>query len=314
MIKVKKYQDRDKDIWNQLISKADNRHFMFQRDYMDYHHDRFVDFSYLVFSDNHLIAVFPGCKQDRLWNSHGGLTFGGLIISSKNNRIGLICEIYDAFFDQLQKDGFHEAFIKPLPSIYHVFSCEGELYALGKEKIIEQLTEVTTTVDLRSRASVSNLRKRQQKKANNYGLSVHRDDDYEPFWRILSARLESKYETEPVHTLTEIIKISAKFPNNISLYKVLDKDKTCLGGCVIFINDTVWHAQYISSTDKGMKLGALDLLFMSLIENAQNAEAHYFDFGISTENNGLFLNRTLAQFKEGFGGRSVIHRKIKVKV
>lgn len=33
----------------------------------------------------------------------------------------------------------------------------------------------------------------------------------------------------------------------------------------------------------------------------------YFDFGISNENNGRFLNRGLIAQKEGFGARTIVH-------
>lgn len=313
-MRIQKYQDKDKNIWDLLVSQADNGHFMFKRDYMDYHRDRFFDCSYFVYLNEEPIAVFPGCKQDNLWNSHGGLTFGGLIINSKNNRILQICEIYRALFEQLRNDGFHEAFIKPLPAIYHIAPCEGELFALSNMKNIETYTEITTTIDLRSLFTVSKLRKRQYKKALKHSLSVQRDSNYTSFWEVLSKGLESKYDTEPVHTSEEMIKLAALFPNNIALHRVLDGQGHCIGGTVIFKTETLWHAQYISSTDDGMEIGALDFLFISLIEDAKKQGLHYFDFGISTEKNGTFLNSGLAQFKEGFGGRSFVHRKVKLEV
>jgi hypothetical protein len=314
MINICPFEKRHKKAWDGLVSSATNGNFMFKRDYMDYHSDRFIDQSYMVFKKKQLIAVLPGCKQDVLWNSHGGLTFGGLMLESKNNRITLICEIYKDFFNILKKDGFVSALIKPLPWIYHTSPCEGEIYALSLFETLEQHTEVTTTVDLRSQPLVSTLRKRQKKKAVKSGLTVHKDNDFASFWVILSMRLESQYRHVPVHSLPEITKLALTFPNHISLYRVLDQDQHCVGGSVIFSTDTLWHAQYISANEVGMKSGALDLLFMYLIDAAKNESKFYFDFGISTEKNGKVLNNPLALFKEGFGGRSVIHRKIRVNL
>lgn len=314
MITFQKYQVENKDIWDLVVMQAENNHFMFQRDYMDYHSDRFQDHSYLVFKDAQPIAVLPGCQKSDMWSSHAGLTFGGLILTAKSNRISLVCEIYKAFFGHLKNEKFKHAFIKPLPLIYHKIPCEGELYALSRETIVEQITEVTTTVDLRVGARASKLRKRQYKKAVNKGLTICKDNRYDIFWDILTARLGDKYETAPVHTLSEMQKLSAAFPDNISLYRVLDSDKNCVGGTVIFQTDTLWHAQYISANNAGMSSGALDLLFLSLIDEAQGSGVLYFDFGISTENNGAFLNEPLAAFKEGFGGRAIIHRKMRVEI
>jgi len=45
---------------------------------------------------------------------------------------------------------------------------------------------------------------------------------------------------------------------------------------------------------------------MAAVEEAR-AKGKWFDFGISTEDDGRFLNEGLAAYKESFGGRSVVH-------
>ena len=65
------------------MSKGKNSTFLFQRDFMDYHSDRFMDHSLLVFKDEKLIAVLPGNQVDNTVYSHQGLTYGGLIVHKK---------------------------------------------------------------------------------------------------------------------------------------------------------------------------------------------------------------------------------------
>ncbi len=43
-------------------------------------------------------------------------------------------------------------------------------------------------------------------------------------------------------------------------------------------------------------------------------EKKYFDFGISTEKEGHFLNEGLIAFKESFGGSAVIHDFYEISV
>ena len=44
---------------------------------MDYHKDRFEDYSLMVFKDEKLVAVLPANRvEDKLF-SHQGLTYGG---------------------------------------------------------------------------------------------------------------------------------------------------------------------------------------------------------------------------------------------
>ena len=45
MYKVFKYTAENKIEWDHFIATAKNATFLFQRDFMDYHQDRFEDFS-----------------------------------------------------------------------------------------------------------------------------------------------------------------------------------------------------------------------------------------------------------------------------
>ena len=49
MIKIKKYEPMYKDTWDSFISSSKNGVFLFYRDYMEYHQDKFKDFSLMFF-------------------------------------------------------------------------------------------------------------------------------------------------------------------------------------------------------------------------------------------------------------------------
>jgi hypothetical protein len=99
--------------------------------------------------------------------------------------------------------------------------------------------------------------------------------------------------------------LAARFPKNIRLFGAFRED-TLVAGVLMFVSDSVAHAQYIASSDEGRDVGALDLLFAWLIGDVF-AGKPYFDFGISTEDGGKVVNRGLLDQKEGFGGRAVVH-------
>ncbi len=79
-----------------------------------------------------------------------------------------------------------------------------------------------------------------------------------------------------------------------------------IAGVIIFESDQVAHAQYIGVADDGRKCGALDLIMNYLI-NDYYATKRYFDFGISTEDNGRYLNAGLVENKQSYGARAVVH-------
>ena len=66
-------------------------------------------------------------------------------------------------------------------------------------------------------------------------------------------------------------------------------------------------------SEEGKKLSASDFIIDYLI-NEHYVEKRYFDFGISTENEGCYLNEGLIFFKEGFDARAVVHDFYEVDV
>jgi hypothetical protein len=74
---VRRYQKSDYLHWNTFVSKAKNATFLLHRGFMDYHKDRFEDYSLMVFENEKLVAVLPANRVDGCVYSHQGLTYGG---------------------------------------------------------------------------------------------------------------------------------------------------------------------------------------------------------------------------------------------
>ena len=53
---------------------------------MEYHKDRFQDYSLMVFDENKLVAVLPANRVEVEVFSHQGLTYGGLVLDQKIGR------------------------------------------------------------------------------------------------------------------------------------------------------------------------------------------------------------------------------------
>ena len=48
---IKQYEPTDYTKWNAFVNEAKNATFLFHRDFMEYHSDRFDDFSLLVYDN-----------------------------------------------------------------------------------------------------------------------------------------------------------------------------------------------------------------------------------------------------------------------
>ena len=79
-MQIIKYEKKQKLVWDNFVTKAKNGHFFFYRDYMEYHSDRFHDFSLIIYNDKgNIMALLPASIDGDTVISHGGLTFGGFM-------------------------------------------------------------------------------------------------------------------------------------------------------------------------------------------------------------------------------------------
>lgn len=292
-------------LWNEFVLRAKNGHFFFQRDYMEYHADRFIDYSLMFFDDrDRLLALLPASKSGTSFISHGGLTFGGFLVDDRMTT-GIMLELFEQLKIYLKERDFSEIIYKCIPYIYHQYPAEEDIYALfcnGAELVRR---DVSTAVYLPERYKFQEQRARAVKRARKNNLTVQCSTRYEEYIQLLDDVLSKYHQAHPVHTGKELRLLAERFPDNIKLFTA-EAEGEILAGTVVFVNKQTVHTQYLANSDKGRKIGALDLVIDYLINNVY-ADFIYFDFGISNENDGMYLNEGLIAQKEGFGARAVVH-------
>lgn len=304
-MRISKYTTEFKDLWNEFVKNSKNRHFFFQRDYMEYHSDRFQDFSLMIFNEtDKLIAILPANIKENTLYSHQGLTFGGFLINDKIKTETML-EIFETLKGFLKNQNIKKMVYKCIPYIYHIKPSEEDKYALFRNdaKLIRR--DVSATINLEHKIKYQEQRKRSVKKAIKNDLVFEESKDYKSYWNILEETLNAQHDAKPVHSLDEIEKLVDLFPDNIKLFVAI-KDSKVLGGTLVFENETIVHTQYLANSFEGRNVGALDFVIDKLINEVyQNKK--YFDFGISNEDAGKYLNTGLISQKEGFGARAVVH-------
>ncbi len=305
MFTIQRYTADKAAEWNQFVTASKNGTFLFLRGYMDYHQDRFEDCSLMVYRKNKLFALLPGNRKGDVFVSHQGLTYGGFITDQRATAEHL-CQLFDAVNAWLKADGFRKVVYKPVPGIYHTMPAEEDLYALFfrcHARLIER--DASSTIFMPHPIGFAESRLSGLRKARREGLTVRESDDFPAFWTILTDNLRAKYDARPVHTLAEIQLLHSRFPSAIRLFMTY-RDDTPLGGTVLYLTPQVVHTQYISASEQGKHLGALDLLFHHLI-HLTDFHRPYFDFGTSAIGNTNELNAPLIFQKQGFGGRTVCY-------
>ena len=301
-MRVEPYGPSCKPAWDDFVRRSKNGTFLFLRDYMEYHTDRFHDHSLLVRDDqDRLLALLPANASATTVESHGGLTFGGFI-TDDTIRTPTMLAVFEAVLTHLQGCGMRALIYKAIPHIYHRVAAEEDRYALFLCDARLMRRSVTAVVDSRHRLPFQERRTRGVKKARRSGLVVRACDDFAAFWAILTERLARTHGARPVHSLAEITRLRDMFPDCIKLYGCFDGEHM-RAGVVIYENAMVARTQYIAASDEGRAVGALDLLFADLLEDWYRTKP-FFDFGTSDEDDRC-LNRGLIDQKEGFGARAV---------
>lgn len=301
---VRPYQSTDFEAWNAFIGKAKNATFLFHRDFMEYHKDRFEDFSLIVEEDRKWIAVLPANRVGDTLFSHQGLTYGGLVYDEKLKLVSVI-NAFREILKYLNSNGIETLMVKELPLIYADFFSQELSYALftAGSRLVRR--DALAVVELGKPIRLSKDRKEGISRGLKNNLVVKEDADFDSFWNaILIPNLETKHQATPVHSLKEIKLLHSRFPQNIRQFNVYENGQI-VAGTTIFETKNVAHSQYISGNPNKNELGSLDFLHHYLMIEVFK-DKNYFDFGISNESQGKKLNSGLSYWKESFGANTVV--------
>lgn len=322
--------------WDQLVKESKNGTFLFLRDYMDYHADRFVDHSLMYYSDKgKLLAVMAanekhivteiGEEQTILY-SHQGLTYGGFVLSP-HVHAAEAGELFSLTLHYLQEQGFSAWYYKQIPTIYHRLPAEEEDYWLWMHHAHLEDCSLMTVIPLHpdqgfipslSQHPLCNLVSASKRNNSNrllrQGYRVVYNAPIVDFWPILTQNLQERFSAKPVHTFAEISLLQQRFPQRIQCCTVVSPDGETLAGTLLYLTDLVVKAQYTSASPAGKQLKALDFLILQLLRHfSDTSSLSYFDFGTSMLANSTVLNEGLVLQKEGFGGRGIASRIFKMQ-
>ncbi len=309
-MKIRKYEYSLNSTWNNFVENSKNTTFLLNRGYMDYHSDRFQDHSLMFYENDKLIALLPANIKDNILYSHQGLTYGGFIVD-RNMKTTLMLQIFEELINYLKINNINKLIYKPTPYIYHQYPAQEDLYCLFRYKAELFRRDVSTTIIPKIKIPLSKGRKCGISKARNNELKISSQNSFEKFFEIENQVLK-KHGAISVHSAKEMIGLYNNFPNQIKLFCSY-KNQDMLAGAIVYVSKNVAHIQYMANSEEGQKIGALDFVINHLIEH-EFKDMLYIDFGISTENNGQYLNEGLTFQKESFGGRAVCYDQYQIDI
>lgn len=297
---VQKYKESDYANWNAFIGQAKNATFLFHRDFMEYHKDRFDDFSVLIFDKEKLVAVLPANRVENEVFSHQGLTYGGLVYSRKING-EKVAELVDCLLSYFKDNNIESFYFKQIPFFYpSKGNAETEFFLLKKGGFLDR-KEMNLAINLQMPLTISKSKLKHFRKMEGLDLQLVEETELDPFWElVLEPRLREKYDAKAIHTLQEITRLKTSFPQNIKQFSVY-YDDAIVAGVTLFETETVVKSQYGATTKKGEELRALDFAFINLIEKYKREGKLFFDMGIVNDANEKGFHAGLLKQKEELG-------------
>lgn len=307
-MEIVRYNQSMRREWNEFVGRSRNGTFLFDRGYMDYHADRFADCSWLAMKGNRIMAMLPAnLTDDGVLHSHGGLTYGGWILPPAHLDGAGLLEIFGAACDVWRGEGIRALDYKPVPYIYCDRPSQEDEYALFR--LGAELTEcnLSATIDLTHPVAFNQQQRRHLAKALRLPIEVGEMTDIDAFMAILSDCLRERHDTQPVHTADEMRLLASRFPDSVRFFATTLDGEPHAAVCV-YDTGIVAHAQYIATTPRGRELNLLTPLFHKLITETYK-NRRYFDFGISNEDHGRYLNAGLLRQKCSYGASGTVYTR-----
>lgn len=305
MFDIRRYTSADHDQWNRYVAKSRNATFLFYREYMDYHSNRFRDHSLLFFVGHQLYALLPAHEKEDVFYSHFGLTYGGLLIDDDVTTAAVLT-LFDELNQYLRRQGFRQVFYRAIPWVYHRLPSEEDLYAifwLCHARLQQRMSG--TVIFMQEHQPWRKDHRRRLRQAQAQGVRVEARGSLSDFWPLLTDHLQQKFQTRPVHTLEEMQLLQSRFPDHIIQYNAWLGDEI-IGGITFYVMGHVLHGQYSSTSERGRQAGAMEAIYHQVMTH-DYPHMRYLDFGTSNEQGGLILNQGLIDHKEAYGGHTVCY-------
>jgi hypothetical protein len=292
--------------WNAALAETKTPLFLFDRGYMDYHSDRFVDCSAVGTLDGQIGGLFPASidRADAHVTSHAGLTFGGPLFV-RSLRSGDALELVARWLEWLRERAVARITVKLIPPAFARYPADEVAYALWRHGFALVRRDFSSLLPLKERLPFNSLKVRSVKKAAKAGVEL-RAPSVGQFHDLLRAVLNTRYQVDPVHSADELALLISRFPGQIKAHGAfLGGD--LLGATLVFNYGRLWHTQYLAVSEAGRDRGALDSVIADVIRQAEECGVLALSFGTSSEQGGTALNEGLLWQKESYGARALVH-------
>lgn len=311
------FQKKYEEEWDSFVlNESYNGCFLQTRKFLNYHPvGKFLDCSLMFYKKNQLVAVSPACEvrqdDEKIFSSHSGSTYGGIILSPSMLRAEKILNLLDEFESYLTEQGFTKCILKQTNPLLSQVPTELLEYCLYYKRY-KEYKELNSYIDFAYYdktdilKNFSKLKKRFVKKCINADMEVKEltdENDIERFHEVLSNNLQ-KYHLIPYHTVEDLVDLKRRFPNDIEFWGCIYEEKIVAVSMVfLFENSKCAHTQYLAANSEYASLSPMTYIYYKMVDIYKDRDIRYLSWGITTEHLGLEINKNLTNSKEEYGSR-----------
>ena len=318
MYTIKHYEQHMEKTWDEFVNTMSvNGNFLHTRNFLNYHPEgRFKDASLVVYDEKEkLAAVVPACEVEedgkRVFFSHKGSTFGGIVISNKHYNCEHVISMIQELQKYIQKEGYDKAYLKNTSEVFSMQNVDLFEFAFpfcGWKEYKELNTYIEYSCYRENILSnFSKGKKRNVDCCEKEGYIVRElesDLEIEQFYGILCENLE-KYHVKPVHTVEELLEFKhSRLSKESGFFGCFLGEKMIAGSMMFYFNRCLTaHTQYLAAKEEYQKTSPMTYIYYSMIKTMRERGFRKISFGIATEELGTVINYGLLDNKERYGSQ-----------
>ena len=312
---VTKYSDDFSTIWDDFVNTTNGGTLHSKRSFLNYHKDKFQDFSLMFKIKNKVVAILPAVIVDKKLISHPGASYGGLIYK-ENLKMESLLDINHVLNNICEQNNIESIEMRFPYSIISKNHFDKLKYCLAKQTN-KVSREISQYIDLKShqRGSYSENFNRILKKDHKLTTQpTTNKEEVSKFYTLLEQNL-LKHNTKPTHTFKELIYLIDNLKDECKVFLTTDEEGHIVSGSfVLELTKNTAHTFYLCSDYRFIKKSPLVNTIDHMAKYYKNLGFDHLNLGISTENKGENINLSLNNFKEKFNSCGTVRETFHINI
>ena len=307
------YADKHRGLWSRFLDASVNGTIFHSQDFLDYHPAGRFSWHHLIFGNpGEPLAVMPGAIQldgngRATYRSPSGATLGGPVLRPRMS-FSQTLELVQALLAYGRELGWRSISLGTVPSIYWR-SPDDSLEFVLRDSGFVSTPQLMFYVPLGPAGLapdvlqlVPSSKRWEFRKSLVQGLEIRAaatPDQIGQFYEVLRIN-KAAHGAEPVHSLDEMLGLTARFPERIRILCALKEGETIAGICRVAATPRVSYTQYIADRPDFRGIEATRFVLFHTLQELVQSGAEFLDLGPSVQL--PVVRRGGVVFKESVGG------------